>query len=375
METVTAEHTSSIHLPPGEVARAMLVVVGILVGVYAIWRLEHIVFLVFLALLVATAIDPLVKRLRRGPFSRGSGTLVVYGALVALIALINFITIPVLIEQAAVVTDTLPARIAGWRSLASTLQPPPLANTLVAGLDRVASTLPAANQAGDGEQLIQVGVNVATLLIDFVTVFVLAFYWMTEHLAIKRAMLRLVGPARARSVNTVWVEIEEKLGGWVRGQLLMMLAIGVMAGIGYTIFGLPNALILAVVAAFGEMIPMIGPFVAFAPAVATALSIDPTKGLIILVYAIVVQQLEAYVLVPRVMRHAVGVSPFTVFLGILVGSTLYGIAGALIAVPVAGAIQVLLAHVTRVEDPVQAEAHHEETDEVRRVAPAPAAPI
>jgi predicted PurR-regulated permease PerM len=174
-------------------------------------------------------------------------------------------------------------------------------------------------------------------------------------------------------VNTVWVDVEDKLGGWVRGQLLMMLAIGVMAGVGYLAFDLPNALILAVFAGFGEMVPMIGPLIAFGPGVGTALAIDPTKGLLVLAYAIIVQQFEAYILVPRVMRHAVGVSPFTIFVGILAGSMLYGIAGALIAVPIAGAIQVILAHVTHVEDPVQAEAHHGEPREATAPAVEPPA--
>ena len=82
---------------------------------------------------------------------------------------------------------------------------------------------------------------------------------------------------RARDVNTVWMEVEEKLGGWVRGQLLLMLAIGVMASIGYTVIGLPNPILLGVVAGLFEIVPMIGPFLAFAPAVLVGLANNPPR--------------------------------------------------------------------------------------------------
>lgn len=157
--------------------------------------------------------------------------------------------------------------------------------------------------------------------------------------------------------RTVWLEVEEKLGGWVRGQLILMLAIGIMAGIGYTVIGLPNAALLAVAAGLFEIVPMLGPVLAFAPAVLVALTIDPSKALIVIVYALVIQQIESNVLVPRVMRETVGVSPLTVLLGILIGAALYGLPGAFLAVPVAGAVQVLLAHALRSEDASQAEEH------------------
>jgi predicted PurR-regulated permease PerM len=138
-----------------------------------------------------------------------------------------------------------------------------------------------------------------------------------------------------------------------------MLAIGVMAGVGYTALGLPNAALLAVAAGLFEVVPMLGPVLAFAPAVLVALSIEPSKALIVMVFALVIQQIESNVLVPRVMHEAVGVSPLTVLLGILVGFALYGLAGAFVAVPIAAAIQVVLAHVLHAEDRYQVEEHIE----------------
>jgi predicted PurR-regulated permease PerM len=154
------------------------------------------------------------------------------------------------------------------------------------------------------------------------------------------------------------MEVEDKLGGWVRGQLILMLAIGSMATLGYAVLGLPNPALLGVVAGLCEIIPMIGPFLAFAPAVLVALaSVDPVRALMVVAYALVIQQIESNVLVPRVMGRTVGISALTVMLGILVGGALAGLPGAFLAVPIAGAVQVILAHTLRSEDPAQAEAH------------------
>src|SRR5207244_3598653 len=162
-----------------------------------------------------------------------------------------------------------------------------------------------------------VGATAAQTVISALSVFVLAFYWLVERATIKRAVLRAASAQRARTVNIVWLEVEEKLGGWVRGQLLLMLAIAAMAGITFTLIGLPNPVLLAVAPGLFEIIPMIGPILAFTPAILVALATDPSKSLIVLVCAIVIQQIESNVLVPRIMRHTVGVSPLTVLLGIL----------------------------------------------------------
>src|SRR5204862_2808001 len=127
------------------------------------------------------------------------------------------------------------------------------------------------------EQIVQAGATAAHTLLSFLTVFVLAYYWLVERPSIKRAILRTVPVRRARDVNTVWMEVEEKLGGWVRGQLILMLAIGTMASIGYWLIGLPNPILLGVAAGLFEVVPMIGPFLAFTPAVLVALATDPTK--------------------------------------------------------------------------------------------------
>ena len=345
------------RFPPGEVARGALALLGVILGAYFLWRIQEVLLLFFMAVLLATAIEPIVKVLRRGPFTRGTGVLAVYTMIVLLIGVPLYVSIPTLVAQSATFVEGLPERLLVLRGYAQDLQPRALHEAVVNGIDRGIAALQAPAPPGD-QQIVEVGATAAHTVISFFTVFVLAFYWLVERASLKRVLLRLVSAERAREVNTVWMEVEEKLGGWVRGQIILMIAIGVMAGVGYFFIGLPNPALLAVLAGLFEIVPMIGPFLAFAPAVLVALAIDPSKALIVVVYAFVIQQIESNFLVPRVMGHTVGVSPLTVLLGILVGSVLYGVPGAFLAVPIAGAIQVILAHTLRAEDPSQAEAHH-----------------
>jgi predicted PurR-regulated permease PerM len=344
--------------PPAEVARAILVVLGVVVGAYLLWRVQEVLFLLFLAVLLATAIEPVVNRLRRGPFTRGTGVLAVYTVIVLVVAVPTYIVVPSVANQAGSFMDSLPLQLGRLRTFATQLQPRLLQQVAVDGVDSAARAVQSP-QTPPQEQVFEAGATAAHTVLSFLTVFVLAFYWLIERASIKRVLLRTVPVRHARSVNSVWLEVEEKLGGWVRGQLLLMLAIGFMAGLGYTLIGLPNPILLGVASGLFEIVPMIGPFLAFTPAVLVALAaIDPGRAVIVAVYALVIQQIESNILVPRVMGRTVGVSPLTVILGILVGSVLAGLPGAFLAVPLAGATQVILAHALRVEDPSQAEEHH-----------------
>jgi predicted PurR-regulated permease PerM len=347
--------------PLPEVLRAGLVLIGLGVGGYLLWRVQDVLFLLILAILLATAIEPLVNRLRRGPFTRGSGVLVVYTLIVVVIGLSAYIIVPSVVSQAASFSETLPARLQQLRPYAENLQPRPLQGFAVGVLDNAIQAVQSPPRPAQDE-IVQVGATAAHTLLSFFTVFVLAYYWLVERPLIKRVILRTVPVRHARSVNTVWMEVEEKLGGWVRGQLILMLAIGVMATLGYVVIGLPNPILLGVASGLFEIIPMIGPFLAFAPAVLVALALDPTRAVFVVGYALVIQQIESNVLVPRVMGRTVGISPLTVLMGILVGGSLAGLPGAFLAVPLAGALQVLLAHVLRSEDPSQSEEHHEPLD-------------
>ena len=354
---VPGERRVVLEIPFRQAIRAVGAACAVVLLLILLWRIEEVLLLLFLALLLATAIEPLVNRLRRGPFSRGVGVLVVYSAIVLAIGLPAYLALPTLLAESTTFLQELPGRLESLRPYARQA-PAPVQQAAVSALEQGATA--AANPApAQGDQLLQAGLSAVRTAFDVIMVFVLAFYWLVERPKLKRVLLRAVPPHRARDVNEVWREVEEKLGGWVRGELLLMLAIGVMSGLGYWVMGLPNPLLLAVAAGLFEIVPLIGPILSSAPAVLVALATDPPKALLVAGYALVIQQIENNVLLPRIMGHTVGISPLVVLVGILVGAALYGLPGAFLAVPVAGGLQVALAHAMHVEDPRQAEVHRE----------------
>jgi predicted PurR-regulated permease PerM len=353
--------TVRVVVPAGEVARAGLVVLGLGLGVYVLWHIHEVIFLLFLAILLATAIEPIVRLLRRGPFDRGTGVLAVYTVIVLVLGTVTAVTVPSLAAETDAFFSSIPVKIAALRPYAAQLRPQPVEDAAIRAIDRVGDTVSNPSVPVDEDSLLQIATTVGHTLINFMTVFFLAFYWLAERATIKRALLRLVPPARARAVNTVWLEVEQKLGGWVRGQILVMLAMAVLAGVGFWVIGLPNPALLGVLAGVAELVPMVGPFLAFAPALLVALGIDLWTACIVLAYAVVIQQIESNLLVPRIMGRTVGISPLTVVLGILIGAILYGLPGAFLAVPIAAAIQVIVAHSVGLEDPSQATVHGQPT--------------
>ena len=357
------ERTTAFYISASAVARYTLVVVLVVGALYLLWRIQEVLLLLLLAILFATAIEPLVNRLRRGPFSRGQGILLVYTILFGLVAAIIFFYVPSLVEQIGRFVETLPERIAALRPLIEQIGFRPLREVLIRGIGEaqpaVERTLEQPVTPTAPEVLVEAGGALAHTLFSIVTIFLLAYYWLTERAAIKRAVLRLAPASRSHQINAIWLAVEAKLGGWVRGQLLIMLAIGLMAGLAFLALDLPNPLVLAVLAGLCEIVPIIGPFLAFLPAFLVALTVAPLKALILIAVAVVIQQIEGNVLIPRVMSHTVGISPLTVILGILIGSVIYGPAGAFLAVPVAAAIQVILNEVLRPpveEEPAPAQA-------------------
>jgi predicted PurR-regulated permease PerM len=188
--------------------------------------------------------------------------------------------------------------------------------------------------------------------------FVIAFYWLTERTLIKRSLVSLLPAERGNRVRRVWDDIEVKVGGWVRGQLTLMLIVGVVSAIGYFAMGLKFWPVLAVIIFICEAIPLVGPYIGTAPAVLVALTQTGNEGLLgllgvpdigpvprvvlVIAFAVLLQTVEGNVLVPRVMKNSVGISPLTVMVSLLIGAALGGLAGAALAVPLAGALQVII---------------------------------
>jgi predicted PurR-regulated permease PerM len=170
----------------------------------------------------------------------------------------------------------------------------------------------------------------------------LAFHWTLEGPRTIQSLLLLVPKGHRESINELISAMETKVGFYIAGQGVLCLAIGSLSLVSYLLIGLPNALVLALIAGVLEAVPTLGPFLGAIPAAVIALSIAPSKLIWVIVSTLVIQQMENSLLVPRVMRKAVGVNPFVSLLAIFALSSLFGIAGTLMAIPIAAIIQLLL---------------------------------
>ena len=162
---------------------------------------------------------------------------------------------------------------------------------------------------------------------------------------ILRALLRITPPQRKKNIREFLQLAEMKLGGYIRGQGLLCLAVGVTAFISYVLIGLPYTLVLAIFAGVMEMVPLFGPALGAVPALFVALSIDPSKAIWVVVATVLIQLLENAVLVPRIMKHSVGVNPIITLLSLIAFGSVFGFVGALLALPLAAIIQLLVSRV------------------------------
>ena len=179
-------------------------------------------------------------------------------------------------------------------------------------------------------------------LFAFLTVFLLTYYWTLDSERTLRGLM-LWMPSQSRpGLRTLIADIEEKVGGFVRGQAVLCLAIGLAALAAYAIIGLPNALVLAVLAGIFEAVPVVGPILGAIPAIMIALTMDTQHVVGVLIATVVIQTLENYILVPRIMKKAVGVNSIVALLALITLTSLLGLVGALLAIPIAAILQLLL---------------------------------
>jgi predicted PurR-regulated permease PerM len=173
------------------------------------------------------------------------------------------------------------------------------------------------------------------------TILILAFYLLVGSESIVRTFVRLFPRDERRRVESACRLVTTKVSAWLGGQLLLGGIIGATAALGLWLLGVPYFYVLALIAGIGEMIPIIGPLLAAIPAVAVALSVSPGTALGVAVFFLIQQQVENHVLVPKVMERQVGVSAVVVIIALLIGGSLLGIVGAILAVPTAAILQVL----------------------------------
>ena len=325
-----------------------LTVILTLLAAFLVWRLSEIVMLLFGAIIFASAVQPYVTALDKRGLNRGLAIILIDLLVVVFVVGVTVVAVPPLISfivtvvQSGVLTTKLTqlaTRLAifGWdqfQVLIPVFSLPAQLNTLIAETgDQVQA------QAWTFTQSTLVGLGQAVLL------FTMAFYWLTSRETTLALLLLLSPKVQRPRVHAIWNDIEFRLGAYVRGQAILMVLIGVASYVGLFLLGVPFAPALALIAGITEAIPIVGPLIGAVPAVIVAFTVSPVTGLLVAALYGVIQALENNVLVPRIMSSNVGLNPLVIIIAIVAGSALNGVVGAVLAIPLAGALQVLAQHI------------------------------
>lgn len=329
---------------------ATLALVSLVFCFWLLYRFYEVLFIFFIAIVMGTVIRPLVNWLYERGIPRVAGVILVY--ILSLILLGGFLRLlfPLIFAQSTTLATDIPGYYQDLR--AWMLHDP---NQLLMRLGQLLpAALPSLNpgitqQTGaqvvaSAGQVLGYTMLLARFIFAAILILALTFYWTLDGQRIIKSFTLLIPQDQRENFSELILAMEGKVGAYLAGQGVLCLVISLMALVAYGLIGLPNALVLALAAGVMEAVPMVGPLLGAIPAGLVALSIGPDKLIWVIVATVIIQQLENTLLVPRIMKKTVGVNPFVTLLALFAFSSLFGIAGALMAIPIAAIIQLTLNH-------------------------------
>jgi len=311
----------------------------VLVGLYIA---RDAILIAYVSVLLAIGLGPFVHRIEQAvpkgarALPRWFAILIIYLAVVSVTAVCGLLIVPPLIDQAQDLWRRAPELIDQGQEFLIRHR---LLNHHVT-LEEAFLNAPGPGNAMD---TITSALTFAFGgIIAITTILILTFYLLVDSDTLFAGFARLFPRGERPRVEEVATKISSKVSAWLSGQMILGGVIGMTSAIGLYFLGVPYFYVLALVTAFGEMIPMVGPILSAIPCLAVALTVSPRTAVFTALFLLAQQQLEAHVLVPKVMERQVGVSAVTVIIALLIGGSLLGILGALLAVPTAAIIQVVI---------------------------------
>lgn len=306
-----------------------------------LFYLRDVLLVVFVALILASAFDPWVDWLQRRRIPRAAGVLLIYLALIVILGGAVYLIIPPIITEVNQLARDFPAYwekiVDGMMSFQIYSENHSWAQNVQESLDSLQNNI---GRAAGG--VLNTIFSFFGGVVSFFIILVITFYMTVEEQAMKR-ILRSVIPVKYQPYfNQLVNRMQDKIGRWLRGQLILSLIIFVLNYIGLTLLGVRYALVLALFAGITEIIPYLGPLIGAIPAVFIALTQSPMLAILVIALYIVIQFLENHVMVPKIMQKAVGLNPVITIVVILVGAKLAGVLGVILSVPVTTAIGVLV---------------------------------
>lgn len=298
-----------------------------LILLWFLYSIKDLLLQFFVALLLTTILDPFVTKLASFRIPRGLATLLSYVLVLGLLGGIVALLAPPLVEQTTNFANSLPTYMAQFG-----VTPVISAELGREFLTRIGN-IPA--------QLLKFGAGVLSNIVSVFAVLVFTFYLLLSRNKLDEQLGVYFGEGKTGKLVSLISKLENRLGGWARGELTLMVLIGTLNYIGLTVLGVPFALPLAILAGLLEIVPYLGPVIAAIPAVLIGFGISSFTGFGVIVMALLVQQLENYVFVPKIMGKSIGISPIVILLALAIGERLAGVTGMIISIPFVITLQVL----------------------------------
>jgi predicted PurR-regulated permease PerM len=354
--TGDAGSTLAERVPPSLVFRwtaaGTLGVLAILLAAYGVYLVRGILVLVFVALFLAVSLDPAVRFLVRHGVRRSLAVAIVMGVLVALFGVFIWSVVPPMVDQGGKLVANLPGYLRTVSDKSEAVRRITDRYQLTDRLTSLLAEMPS-KLAGGAVGFVQ---RFLGFLASTVTVLVLTIYFMADMPRLRRGAVRLFPIRRRQRVGEIVDVVVDKVGGYMIGNLIISLFAGVATFLCLELVGVPYALPLAVTVALTDLIPMVGATLGAAICVLVALFTEGVwpGGVVVLLFFIAYQQIENYLIAPRVLRNTVNLSSVAVLIVALIGGTVLGLVGAVIAIPIAATVRVILTPLTgesTVDDP------------------------
>jgi predicted PurR-regulated permease PerM len=343
--STAGQQTLAMESVARRTAVATLVALGIVVLALALWKVKVVIALVFLGVIVAAAMRPGIVWLeRRARMPRGLAVAVHYLVLLGLIGLSLWLLVPRAIDQVQQAT-------AGNALHQEAKHSSGIKHDILASLEKRLDRLPSGNELF--HPAVEVTKTAFEVLIGIFFVFAIGAYWIAERDKTIGLVQSLAPRKHRRVIRDTWVLIDEKLGAYVRGQLILIVFVAVLLSIGFFAIGLPYWLLIGCFGGVVEIVPVIGPLAAGALAVGVGLtqSVPMAIGAALIVFG--VRMLEDYAVIPKVLGHATGLSPLVVLFSVTAVGILFGGFYVLLAIPIAAVLATLVDVVVRDVDPAE----------------------
>lgn len=338
---------SDKHLNISITAGTVLKIVVILVVAVLLFKLRSVVLIVLTAIVIASAVEPGVRAFTRRKMPRILGVISVYALLFGTFFVIFYFFLPSVLEDFATFAANIPNYLASITSSGAfdtytNILGLPSASSISSG-DIMTSVREALNLGSVSGNAFGAVSHIFGGVFSFVLIIVFSFYFAVVETGVDD-FLNIVTPKSHKAyVAGLWRRSQHKIGLWMQGQLLLGVIMGVLVFLLLTIFQVPHALVLAVIAGCFEIIPVFGPILAAVPAVAIAFAAGgPQLGIIVVFIYLIAQQFENHLIYPQVVTRVVGVPPLLVILALIVGAELAGFLGIILSVPAAATLQELV---------------------------------